>query len=208
VAAATVAIATFAFLVGLALGGHVAPAPSPSPTPSPSPSPSPAFAGAHLSRELWTAYINGANNGAWALCAVAASITCEPGVSAVPDAAFADFQALPLVVSARDWAQLSTLIVPSGHYILAGPAAESSVGPLLAPWVTLARVSPAGVGTIVGPSDQTMWNGVVWADLGTLAAGRYVAVVGAYELSGGNPEGRTTALRIGWAVAFAVGVSR
>jgi hypothetical protein len=207
VAAATVAIATFAFLVGLALGGHVAPAPSPSPTPSPSPSPSPAFAGAHLSRELWTAYLNGANNGGWALCAVAASITCEPGISAVPDAVFADFQALPLVVSARDWAQLSTLIVPSGHYILAGPAAESSVGPLLAPWVTLARVSPAGMGTIVGPADQTVLNDVVWADLGSLEAGRYVAVVGAYQLRDGNPGAKTAASWVGWAIGFVVGTS-
>ena len=219
VAAATVAIVTVAFLVGLALGGHVAPAPSPSPspTPSPSPSPPPAFAGAHLSRELETAYLNRANNGGgpeppaqvsgWALCAVAASIACEAGISAVPDAVFADSQALPLVVSAKDWAQLSTLTVPSGHYILAGPATESSVGPLLAPQVTLARVSPAGVGTIIGPADQTVLNGVIWADLGSLEVGRYVAVVGAYQLSDGNPGAKTTASWVGWAIGFVVGTS-
>jgi hypothetical protein len=201
VAAATVAIVTVAFLVGLALGGHVAP------SPSPSPSPPPAFAGAHLSRELWTAYLNGANNGGWSLCAVAASITCEPDISAVPEALFADFQALPLVVSARDWAQLSPLTVPAGHYILAGPATGSSVGPLLAPWVTLARVSPAGVGTIVGPADQTVLNGVVWADLTTLEAGRYVAVVGAYQLSDGNPAATTATSWVGWAIGFVVGTS-
>jgi hypothetical protein len=205
VAAATVAIVTVAFLVGLALGGHVAPAPSP--TPSPSPSPPPAFAGAHLSRELWTAYLNRANNAGWALCAVAASITCEAGISPVPDAVFANSQALPLVVSARDWAQLSTTTVPPGHYILAGPATESSVGPLVAPQVTLARVSPAGVGTIIGPADQTVFNDVVWADLGSLEAGPYVAVVGAYQLSDGNPGAKTTASWVGWAIGFVVGTS-
>lgn len=222
-AAATVAIVTVAFLAGLALGGHVAPAPSPSPVqsvsqaPSPSPSPPPAFAGAHLGPALWTAYLNRANNGGgpeppaqvsgWALCAVAASITCEAGFSVVPDAVFADSQALPLVVSARDWAQLSPLNVPSGHYILAGPATGSPVGPLLAPQVTLARVSTAGVGTIIGPADQTVLNGVVWADLATLEAGRYVAVVGAYQLSDGNRGAKAAASWVGWAVGLVVGTS-
>ena len=217
VAAATVAIVTVAFLVGLALGGHVAPVPSSSPAPSPSPSPPPAFAGAHLSPGLWTAYLNRANNGGgpeppaqvsgWALCAVAASITCEAGIFAVPDALFADSQALPLVVSAKDWALLSPLTVPSGHYVLAGPPTGSSVGPLLAPQVTLARVSPAGAGTIIGPADQTVLNSVVWADLATLEAGRYVAVVGAYQLSDGNPGAKTAASWVGWAIGFVVGTS-
>jgi hypothetical protein len=214
VAAATVAIVSVTFLIGLALGGHVAPAPSPSPspsatpspTPSPSPSPPPAFAGAHLSPELWTAYLNRATGG-WALCAVAATITCEVGISAVPYALFANSQSLPLVVSARDWAQLSTPTVPSGHYILAGPTTESSAGPLVAPQVTLARISPAGVGTIIGPADQTVFNDVVWADLGSLEAGRYVAVVGAYQLSDGNPLAKTTASWVGWAIGFVVGTS-
>jgi hypothetical protein len=34
------------------------------------------------------------------------------------------------------------------------------------------------------------------------------AASGVGELSGANPEAQTTALRIGWAVAFAVGASR
>jgi hypothetical protein len=195
-AAITVAIATIAFLVGLALGGHVTPGPSPSP------SPPPAFAGAHVSRELWTAYLNSASNRGWTLCAVAATITCEPGVSAVPDRLFTSFDALPLLVSTKDWDLLSPITAPLGHYVLAGPMT------LLAPEIAFARVSPAGVGTLVGPDGQTVWSGVVWADLGTLAAGRYVAVVGAYALSAGNPEAQTTALRIGWAVGFAVGTSR
>ncbi len=208
-AAAAAAIVTVAFLVGLALGGHVALPPSLSPSPSatlsPSPSPPPAFTGAHLSRELWTAYLNRANNAGWALCAVAASVTCEVGISPAPAAVFANSQALPLVVSPRDWSQLSTPTVPSGSYVLAGPATESSVGPLVAPQVTLARVSPAGVGTIIGPADQTVFNDVVLADFGSLVAGRYVAVVGAYQLSDGNPGAKTAASWVGWAICFVVG---
>lgn len=193
VAAATVAIATLAFLFGLVLGGHVASGPSPSQ------SPSPAFAGAHVSRELWTAYLNGASNRGWALCAVAATITCEPSVSAVPDRLFASFDALPLEVSTKDWDLLSPITAPPGHYVLAGRMT------LLAPEVAFARISPAGVGTLAGPDDQTVWNGVFWADLGTLAAGRYVAVVGAYALSTGTVRGQATASRVGWASGFVVG---
>jgi hypothetical protein len=189
-----VAVATIAFLFGLALGAHVAPAPSASP------SPPPAFAGAHVSRELWTAYLNGANNRGWALCAVATTITCQPAF-AVPDVLFANFGALPLTVSATDWGQLAPLTVPPRHYILVGPMA------MVAPQVTLARVSPGGVGTIVGPAGQAVWNAVIWADLGTLEAGRYIAVVGAYQVSGSNPRAQTTASWVGWAIGFVVGTS-
>lgn len=149
-----------------------------------------------MSRALWTAYLNGATSG-WALCSVAVEITCQR-IPAAPDLLFRSFDTLPLRVSASDWAVLSPITVQPGRYILAGPMT------LLGPQVTLARVSESGAGTLIGPDDQTTWNRVLWVDLGGLGPGRYVAVVGAYELSGGDSEGRLRAQLTHWAVGFVV----
>lgn len=187
-----VLVVALAFLSGLGVGVRIARAPAP----RASETALPAFQGVHVSRALWTAYLNVAKSG-WALCSVGAEITCQ-ALAAVPDPLFARFESLPLSVSLHDWVLLSPIAVPPGHYVLAGPMT------LLAPEVTFAQVSEGGVGTLVGPDDQATWNAVEWADLGSLDLGRYVAVVGAYDLSGSDSRGHTTAERIGWGLGFVV----
>jgi hypothetical protein len=191
VLAVTLVIGAFTFLFGLALGGHLAPSPSQTPTAAP-------FAGAEVSRELRTAYLSVIGGQGWALCAVAATITCQPAY-APSSLQLSNFGAFPLTVSAMDWAQLNGATIQPGHYVLAGP------GALVAPQVTLAKIGPSGVGTIIGPDDQAVLDGVIWADLGMLEAGRYIGVVGAYELQAGGSDRQITASSIGWALGFIVG---
>jgi hypothetical protein len=186
-------IVALAFLVGLSLGMRMTPGPSP----SPSSSVPPAVEGAQVSRALSNAFLNRGSPG-WGLCLVAAEITCRP-IAAAPDSLFARFGALPLAVSAQDWIVLSPITVPPGHYILAGPTVA-----LLEPQVTFASVTADGVGTFIGPVTQPTWNGTVWADLGELGQGRYVAVVTAYGLSSSDPQGRSTTQLLEWGLGFAV----
>jgi hypothetical protein len=76
---------------------------------------------------------------------------------------------------------------------------------LVAPQATLAQIAPSGAGTVIGSNDQTVLNGVIWADLGTLQPGRYVDVVRAYELQAGSDANVLSATSIGWALGFDVG---
>jgi hypothetical protein len=191
VAAATAAIVVIAFLVGFALGGRV------TPVSSQNPSPPPAVAGPSVSTELRNAFINVEGGQGWELCGISAVVLCQPAFT-VPNLEFADFGALPLTVSATDWGLITPLAILPGHYVIAGPMA------LVAPQVTLAKVGPSGAGTLIGTSLQTVLNGVIWADVGTLEPGRYVEVVRAYELQAGS-TGQISATPIGWALGFDVG---
>lgn len=192
VAAATAAIALVTFLFGFALGGRI------TPLASPNQSPPPAVALPGVSTELRNAFLNVEGGQGWELCAIGAAIACQPAF-AVPNLEFADFGALPLTISATDWGLLTPLAILPGHYVLAGPMT------LIAANVTLARIAASGTGTVIGLNDQTIVNGVIWADLGTLDAGRYVEVVRAYELQAGSTADVLSAASIGWALGFDVG---
>lgn len=152
-----------------------------------------------MSRELRAAYLN-VIGGGWALCAIAATVTCQPEL-AIPNIELPDFGALPLTVSANDWGVLTALTVPSGHYVLVGPM------PLVGPQVTMAEIAANGAGTLVGFGDQAVLPGVMYADLGTLAAGRYVGTIAAYQLQAGGSDGQISATPIGWAVGSLSGRS-
>jgi len=190
VAVAISAVAIIAFSVGFAFGGRGAA------TIGPSPSPPPALAGASVSRELQTAYLN-VIGGGWAVCSTAATVTCQPEL-AIPSVEFADFGTLPLTVSANDWGVLTALTVPPGHYVLAGRMS------LVAPQVAMAKIAANGAGTLVGLGDEAVLDGVTYVDLGTLSAGRFVGVVRGYDLQAGSSEGLINATLIGWAVGLVV----
>lgn len=96
---------------------------------------------------------------------------------------------------------VTALAVPPGHYVLVGPM------PLVGPQMTFAKVGPDGAGSLVGIDDQAVLEGLIYADLGTLAAGRYVGVVDAYELQAGGSDGQINATPIGWAMGLVVGPS-
>ena len=158
-------VVALAFLFGLALGAGAAPAHSP----NASESPLPALQGAQVSRDLWTAYLNRGTEG-WA--SASSRRRSRAKTSPPPRTrSLVSFDALPLTVTPSDWTVLSPITVPPGHYVLAGPMT------LLGPYVSFARVSDGGVGTLLGLAAQTTWNGVVWVDLGSVSAGRYAAVV-------------------------------
>jgi hypothetical protein len=204
--AAGAAIATFAFLIGFALAGR------PAPGSSPSPSPPPVFAPAAVSSELRAAYANVGPAG-WALCEVEAPIRCQP-IGPEWSLDLPGYGSLPLLGSTFDWASLATSTGPSpqpiGHYVLAGSMT------LVGPQAALAKLDATGAGTLLGV-DQTVIDGVVWVDLGTLDAGRYVGVVTAYSLQASAgpkamPSGFTiiglpaiNATPMGWALGFVVG---
>lgn len=206
VVAAVAAIATFAFLIGFALAGRLAPGPSPSP------SPPPVFAPAAVSSELRAAYANVGPAG-WALCEVEAPIRCQP-IDPEWSLDLPAYGPQPLLGSGFDWASFATSTGPSprpiGHYVLAGPMT------LVGPQAALAKLDATGMGTLLGV-DQTVIDGVVWVDLGTLDAGRYVGVVTAYSLQASAgpkamPSGFTiiglpaiNATPMGWALGFVIG---
>jgi hypothetical protein len=187
-----VVVAAAIFLAGLGIGSRLAPAPTPTPTAT---APT-AFVAAQVSHELLTAYLNRGTEG-WGLCQLATEISCQP-IAAAPAALFVRFEDLPLKVTTQDWIELSPITVPPGHYVLAGPMSM----PILGPSVSLARVSPGGVGTLIGPDGQATFNGAVWADLGSLDPGRYVAVAGAYRLA--QPAGSTTVTWTAWGLGLIV----
>ena len=189
VAVAIAAVAIIAFSIGFAFGGRDAPKAVPNP-PSP-----PAFAGASVSRELQTAYLN-VLGGGWAVCSIEPTVTCQPDL-AIPSIEFPDFVTLPLTVSANDWGVLTAVNVRAGHYVLAGPMFAS-------PQVSLTKVAPNGVGSLMGLGDQAVLDGVTYVDLGTLATGRYVGVVAAYELQPGTSARVINATLTGWAVGLVV----
>src|ERR1019366_6395634 len=108
-----------------------------------------------------------------------------------------DFRAMPLTVTAMDWAQLPANPLPAGHYVLAGSMA------LVAPRLVVAKISPTGSGIVLELRVETVANGVIWADLGTLKPGRYVAVVEAYELQAVSSDGEINAEPVGWALGLA-----
>jgi hypothetical protein len=203
--AAVAAIATFAFLIGFALAGRLAPGPSPSP------SPPPVFAPAAVSSALRTAYANVGPAG-WALCEVEAPIRCRP-IDPEWSLDLPGYGSRPLTGSTFVWASLATSTRPSpqpiGHYVLAGPMT------LVGPQAALAKLDATGAGTLLGV-DQTVIDGVVWVDLGTLDAGRYVGVVTAYSLrASAGPEAMPSGFTIGlpaikatpmgWALGFVIG---
>jgi hypothetical protein len=191
VAVTIAAVALIAFSIGFAFGGRgAAEAGS-------SPSPPPAFAGASVSSELRTAYLNVVGGG-WAVCSIANAVTCEREL-AIPNIEFQDFDTLLLTVSAKDWGVLRALTVPPGHYVLAGPMLP--VGSEAA----MATIAANGAGTFVGLRDQAVMDGVTYMDLGTLSAGRFVGVIGGYELQPGASAGVINATVIGWAVGLVVG---
>ena len=189
IAAAIAVVAIIAFSVGFAFGGRNAARADPSPL-SP-----PAFAGASVSRELQTAYLN-VLGGGWAVCSIAPTVTCQPEL-AIPSIEFPDFVTLPLTVSANDWGVLTAVNVPAGHYVLAGPMFSS-------PGVSLTKVAPNGVGSLMELGDQAVLDGVTYVDLGTLTTGRYVGVVASYDLQPGTSAGVINATLVGWAVGLVV----
>ncbi|MEO8652932.1 MAG: hypothetical protein ABI409_02285 [Ramlibacter sp.] len=187
-------VAMVAFLAGLSLGGAPkAEAPN-SPALASNSRTAPVQAGS-VSRELWEAYLSG-SSGSWALCAVAAEITCHP-ILAQPSARFSNFDALPFTTTTADWELLRPDTVAPAHYILAGPVLVAE------PQVVIAGVSADGVGTLLG-AEQTRWGGKVWADLGFLGAGRYLAETTGLALGDPDVEGRSTAQLTEWASAFVV----
>ena len=191
VAVAIAAVAIIALSVGFAFGSrNLAKV-------GPSASPPPAFAGASISTELRTAYLNVVGGG-WAVCSIEGVVTCQPEL-AIPNIELPDFQELPVSVSANDWGVFTAVTVPPGHYILAGPM--FAVGPQVA----FATVAPNGTGTVIGQADQTVQDEVIYVDLGTLATGRYVGVVRGYGLQAGASDGLINATVIGWAVGLIVG---
>ncbi len=189
---AVVAVGVVAFLLGDSLGR----APAPAPSAIASGSSAPAVADAVVSPALWSAYLNGAYSG-WALCAVAADISCTP-IDGQPSLRFANFDALPFTTSKADWDLLAPIDVAPGHYVLAGAVT------LVDPQLILARVSDAGVATLLSASPQTRWNGILWADVGQLDSGRYLAVTQGLILGQPDAEGRTTARWAGFASGFSV----
>lgn len=192
VAVAIAAVAIIAFSVGFAFGGRDAA------KVGASPSPPPALVGASVSRELQTAYMN-VIGGGWAVCSIEAAVTCQAEL-AVPSLMFPDFATLPLTVSTDDWGALTAPTVPPGHYVLAGPMSI-----FMPSEVSLTKVAPNGVGSLLGLGDQVVLGDVTYVDLGTLATGRYVGVVSGYELHAGASEGLINASLIGWAVGLVVG---
>ncbi len=146
-----IVVGALGFILGFGMGSRVAPGPSPTGS-APSD-----FRAAYVSHELWTAYLNRGGQG-WGICLIAAVPRCQ-SIAATP-------VDLPYPVSTVDWTRLSPTVVPGGHYVLASPLG------LHEPQVTLAAVSVEGTPTIIGPSDQQVWNTVWWADLGTLGSGR------------------------------------
>ena len=185
-------------LIGFAVGASVGRMPSPSASAAASvPAP---ITEAVVSPELWSAYLNGANSG-WALCAVAAEISCVP-VDAQPSLRFDDFFALPFHASARDWDLLAPITVQRAHYVVAGPITLSDRQ------LSLARVSDDGVATLLNASPQTWWNGIIWADLDDVDAGRYLVVAQGLTLGQPDAAHRSTATGAGFASAFVVATPR
>ncbi len=185
-------------LIGFALGASVGPGAIPAPSPSASleaSGPAPITESA-VSPELWSAYLSGADSG-WALCTVATEISCVP-VDAQPSLRFADFFALPFHTSTADWGLLNPITVQPAHYVVAGPIT------LIELQLLLAHVSDDGVATMLSASPQTRWNGVIWADLGDLSAGRYLAMAQGLRLGPLDAERRSTATGAGYALAFVV----
>ena len=170
-AAAAAAIATATFLVGFALAGRLAPGPSPSP------SPPPPITTAIVRTELRTAYAN-VNPADWVLCQLGVPVQCVP-IDPAWRQELDGYGSKPLIGSGVGWEELATSAGPSprplGHYVLAGPMT------LVAPQAALATLDPTGEGTLVGVN-QTVIDGLLWADLGTLERGRYVAVVTGWSL--------------------------
>jgi len=196
VAAATAVIATLTFLIGFGLAGRLMSQTGP----GTSPSPAAPLTGAAIGRELTAAYL-GVEDQRWAVCSIRATTPCRP-TNAASSRQLADFRAMPLTVTARDWAQLRSITLPPGHYVLAGPMA------LVAPRMVVARISTSGTGTILKLNAETVANGVIWADLGTLKPGRYVAVVEAYDLQAVSADGEINAEPFGWALGLAIGPSQ
>ncbi len=194
-AGVVILVAVVAFLFGVKVGA------SPAPTPSPVGSSTPVAAVQQgvVSRALWQAYLSMADSG-WALCAVAEEISCQPIVAA-PSDLFANFDALPFTSSERDWMVLSPISVAPGHYVLAAPVR------MLEPQVAFVRVSNAGTGTLIG-NVQARSNGILWADLGHLEAGRYLAVTSAVDVSQSDVEGRSIAQTFQWGSGFIVDTPR
>jgi hypothetical protein len=188
VAVAIAAVAIIAFSIGFAFGGRGAAKPVPPP----------ALAGASVSQQLRTAYLN-VIGGGWAVCSIGGAVTCQPEI-AIPSIEFPDFATLPLTVTANDWGVLTAANVPPGHYVLAGPMSI-----FMSPDVTLMNVAPNGVGSLVGLGDHVVLDQVTYVDLGTLSAGRYAGVVAGYELKPGASAGVINATLIGWAVGLVVG---
>jgi hypothetical protein len=116
----------------------------------------------------------------------------------------------------RNGAIVTALLAATGGVIALG-AYQASVEasylanfrpPLLvAPRMVVARISTSGSGTILKLNAETVANGVIWADLGTLKPGRYVAVVEAYELQAVSSDGEINAEPVGWALGLAIGPS-
>lgn len=189
--ALALAVVAIAFGLGLGIGTRIAP-----PGAVASPAAASAFVAADVSRDLWSAYLNRGGDG-WALCRIASPIVCR-SVAIVSSDRFASFEALPLVVTQKDWGELAPATVRAGRYVLAGPAIDGGML-LIDADVTLGRVSADGTGTIVGGTAGTSLNSAIWADLGSLDAGRrYVIVVGAYRVAG------AVATWSGWAIGIVV----
>ena len=150
-----------------------------------------------MSHELWTAYLN-RGGGEWCLCLLAAEITCQP-ISAVPRQLFTGAGSFPDRVTDQVWAELSPISIPAGRYVLAGPIA--AVGPE----VVFEGISDGGFPAYRGPAVQMVANGTLWADIGPLGRGRYVAAVWDYSLSSADTQGRSTAELHGWGRGFIVG---
>ena len=193
VAAATAVIATLTFLIGFGLAGRLASQAGP----VTSSTPAAPLTGADVGRELTAAYLSVEDQG-WAVCTIRATTACQP-TSAASSRQLPDFRAMPLTVTAMDWAQLRSITLPPGHYVLAGSMA------LVAPRMVVARISASGTGAILKLNAETVANGVIWADLGTLKPGRYVAVVEAFELQAVSSDGEINAEPVGWALGLAIG---
>ena len=180
VAASAAAIAIATFLIGFALAGRLAPGRSP----SLSLSPPPAFSTAVVSSELRTAYAKVVPAG-WVLCQLAVPAQCEP-IDPAWQQKVDGYGSKPLVGSGVGWEELAKSAGPSprpfGHFVLAGPIT------LVGAQAALARVDATGQGILAGVG-QTVIEGVLWADLGTLDAGRYVAVVTGWSLEAGASSG-------------------
>ncbi|MGH2464367.1 MAG: hypothetical protein ACRDGI_02815 [Candidatus Limnocylindrales bacterium] len=56
---------------------------------------------------------------------------------------------------------------------------------------------------MIGPDGRVLRSGVDWEDLGTLASGRYVAIIGEFELNQ-DPAGSLLATHVGWAIGMDV----
>ncbi|HEX5395678.1 MAG TPA: hypothetical protein VFX74_01175 [Candidatus Limnocylindria bacterium] len=194
---AAVAIGLIGFAFGASVGGIPSPASTKaSASASAEPSGSAPITASVVSPELWSAYLNGADSG-WALCAIATEISCAP-VDAQPSVRFADFFALPFHASARDWDLLDPTPVQPAHYVVAGPITLSDRQ------LIVAVVSDDGVATLLDANPQAWWNGIIWADLGEVGAGRYLAVAQGISLSQPDAEGRSVARGAGFVSAFVV----